>query len=100
MSGVSPVGFWLVRHRHGRDFASCVEDLEDDTSSSLLVSFLVQRSRSWAKIIGDVLWIASAAFVVYIGDRSSNFFCLLWGDKRIRRFIFLTFLKYFPSELS
>ncbi|XP_058113041.1 uncharacterized protein LOC131256046 [Magnolia sinica] len=85
MSGGTPVGGGVMRHRHSQGYMSG-EDLEDDASSAMpfTVPPLV-RARTWVEIIEDVLWIASTAFIIYFGDRRSNFIYLLWQDERIRR---------------
>ncbi|CAL5330178.1 unnamed protein product [Camellia sinensis] len=48
--------------------------------------FTQQKTRRrWVEIMENVLWIASAVFIIYYGDRHSNFIVILWHDDRIRR---------------
>ncbi|KAA8523031.1 hypothetical protein F0562_009454 [Nyssa sinensis] len=86
MSGGTPVGGGLMRQRHSQGYASSGDDLEDDASSRpppQLPPF--PRTRTWVEVMETVLWIASAVFIIYYGDRHSNFIYLLWHDDRIRR---------------
>lgn len=86
MSGGSPVGGGYMRQRHSPGYASGGDDLEDDACSRPQpFTPLSPRERSWVEIVENVLWIASAIFIVYFGDRHSNLICLLWHDERIRR---------------
>ncbi|CAK9182142.1 unnamed protein product [Ilex paraguariensis] len=86
MSGGTPVGGGYMRQRHSQGYASSGDDLEDDACSkppSQSPSF--PRTRTWLEIVENFLWIASAVFILYYGDRHSNFIYLLWHDGRIRR---------------
>ncbi|XP_038710654.1 transmembrane protein 128-like isoform X1 [Tripterygium wilfordii] len=86
MSGGTPVGGGYMRQRHSQGYATSGDDLEDDACSRPQ-SFSPPsppRARSWLEIVENVLWVASAVFIVYFGDRKSNFFYLLWHDDRIR----------------
>eukprot|EP00249_Psilotum_nudum_P004007 c17529_g1_i1 orf=313-927(-) len=58
-----------------------------DRPSPLSSSAAPPRSFSliWRHRLENVLWIASAAFIIYYGDFRSNFFALLANDPRIRR---------------
>ena len=86
MSGGTPVGGGYMRQRHSQGYASGGDDLEDDACSRpQLFSPPTQRVRSWVEIVENVLWIASAIFIVYFGDKHSNLIYLLWHDERIRR---------------
>lgn len=87
MSGGTPVGGGgIIRQRHSQGYASSGDDLEDDACSRLApVPPPVPRGRSWVEIVENILWIGSAMFVVYFGDRHSNLIYLLWHDGRIRR---------------
>ncbi|XP_021614958.1 uncharacterized protein LOC110616779 isoform X1 [Manihot esculenta] len=86
MSGGSPVGGGYMRQRHSQGYASGGDDLEDDACSRPQpFTPPSPRVRSWVEIVENVLWIASAIFIVYFGDRHSNLICLLWHDERIRR---------------
>ncbi|PQQ20267.1 uncharacterized protein Pyn_15913 [Prunus yedoensis var. nudiflora] len=48
--------------------------------------FVPTSPRVWSRIeiVENVLWLASAAFIVYYGDRKSNLIYLFWHDDRIR----------------
>ncbi|XP_031387944.1 uncharacterized protein LOC116201021 [Punica granatum] len=87
MSGGTPVGGGgFMRQRHSQGYASSGDDLEDDACSRLAPGPPpVPRGRTWIEIVENVLWIASALFIVYFGDRHSNLIYLLWHDGRIRR---------------
>ncbi|KAF8400672.1 hypothetical protein HHK36_013972 [Tetracentron sinense] len=85
MSGGTPVGGGLMRQRHSQGYASSGDDLEDDASSRMLPPPPIPRARTWIEVLENVLWIASAIFIVYFGDRHSNFIYLLCRDDRIRR---------------
>lgn len=86
MSGGTPIGGGLMRQRHSQGYASSGDDLEDDACSRLHQQSMPNpRARSWIEVIENVLWIASAAFIVYFGDRHCNLIYLLWHDDRIRR---------------
>ncbi|XP_052181148.1 uncharacterized protein LOC127794243 [Diospyros lotus] len=86
MSGGTPVGGGLIRQRHSQGYASSSDDLEDDACSRPCPqSPPSQKKRKWVEISENVLWIGSAVFIVYYGDRHSNFIYLLWHDGRIRR---------------
>lgn len=87
MSGGTPVAGGFMRQRHSQGgYASSGDDLEDDACSRLRQTF-EQSPRIWSRIeiLENVLWLVSAAFVVYFGDRHSNLIYLLWHDDRIRR---------------
>ncbi|KAL5975797.1 hypothetical protein ACLOJK_020125 [Asimina triloba] len=84
MSGGSPVGGGFIRQRHSQGYLSG-DDLEDDASSAMAFTPApVPRSRTWSGIANDVVWVASAALIIYWGDRKSNFISLLLRDERIR----------------
>ncbi|XP_021275473.1 uncharacterized protein LOC110410201 [Herrania umbratica] len=86
MSGGTPVGGGYVRQRHSQGYASGNEDLEDDACSRLHpLSPATPRTRTWTEILENVLWVGSALFIIYFGDRHSNLIYLLWHDERIRR---------------
>lgn len=88
MSGGTPVaGGGLMRQRHSQGgYASSGDDLEDDACSRMVTpNAQIPRARTWVEVLENVLWIASAVFVVYFGDRHSNFIYLLCHDNRIRR---------------
>lgn len=62
------------------------EELEQAVSSKDLVSIQVYlRPRNFFESVAHILWIASALFIIYMGDRNSNFIHLFWEDKRINR---------------
>ncbi|XP_044471251.1 uncharacterized protein LOC123200173 [Mangifera indica] len=86
MSGGTPVGGGYMRQRHSQGYASSGDDLEDDACSRPNpFSPPTSRPRTWVEILENVLWIASALFIIYYGDRHSNFIYILWHDDRIRR---------------
>ncbi|XP_011006166.1 PREDICTED: uncharacterized protein LOC105112239 isoform X2 [Populus euphratica] len=87
MSGGTPVGGGgYIRQRHSQGYASSGDDLEDDACSRAQpFSPPNQRVRPWLEIVENVIWIASAIFIIYFGDRRSNLIYLLWHDERIRR---------------
>lgn len=87
MSGGTPVGGGYMRQRHSQGgYASSGDDLEDDACSrGQPFSPPIPRARTWVEILENALWIASAMFIIYYGDRHSNFIYLLWHDERIRR---------------
>ncbi|KAJ0031395.1 hypothetical protein Pint_13048 [Pistacia integerrima] len=85
MSGGTPVGGGYMRQRHSQGYASSGDDLEDDACSRPQpFSPPTSRPRTWLEILENALWIASALFIIYYGDRHSNFIYLLWHDDRIR----------------
>ena len=86
MSGGTPVGGGLMRQRHSQGYASSGDDLEDDACSRQTpTSPAMPRVRTWTEVMENALWIASAVFIIYYGDRNSNFIYLLLHDDRIRR---------------
>ncbi|KAK8660867.1 hypothetical protein V6N13_051775 [Hibiscus sabdariffa] len=86
MSGGTPVAGGYMRQRHSQGYSSGNEDLEDDACSRLQpLSPATLRTRTWTEILENVLWAASALFIIYFGDRHSNLIYLLWHDARIRR---------------
>jgi hypothetical protein len=86
MSGGTPTAGGFMRQRHSQGYASSGDDLEDDACSRPRNTF-EPSPRIWSKveIVENVLWLVSAAFVVYFGDRHSNLVYLLCHDDRIRR---------------
>lgn len=86
MSGGTPVAGGYMRQRHSQGYASSGDDIEDDACSRFqTMSFQTPKSRTWIEVLENVLWLASAAFIVYYGDKYSNMIYLLWHDGRIRR---------------
>ncbi|XP_022731318.1 uncharacterized protein LOC111285913 isoform X3 [Durio zibethinus] len=86
MSGGTPVAGGYMRQRHSQGYASGNEDLEDDACSRLQpMSLETPRTRTWTEILENVLWVGSALFIIYFGDRHYNLIYLLWHDERIRR---------------
>nr|CAN63499.1 hypothetical protein VITISV_011674 [Vitis vinifera] len=86
MSGGTPVGGGFMRQRHSQGYASSGDDLEDDACSRQTPSSpAMPRARTWTEVMENILWIASAVFIIYYGDRNSNFIYLLLHDDRIRR---------------
>lgn len=85
MSGGTPTGGYM-RQRHSWGYASSGDDLEDDACSRPQTPTpSMPRARSWVEVLENVLWIASAAFIIYFGDWQSNLVYVLWHDERIRR---------------
>lgn len=87
MSGGTPVGGGgYMRQRHSQGYASSGDDLEDDACSRpTTLPPSLPKHRTWIDFVENFLWIASAVFIVYYGDRHSNFIYLLCHDDRIRR---------------
>ncbi|XP_030954537.1 uncharacterized protein LOC126715353 [Quercus robur] len=86
MSGGTPTGGGYMRQRHSQGYASSGDDLEDDACSRTRpTSPSVPRNRTWIEILENFLWLASAVFIIYYGDRRSNLIYLLLHDGRIRR---------------
>ncbi|XP_050365038.1 uncharacterized protein LOC126783591 [Argentina anserina] len=85
MSGGTPTGGY-IRQRHSQGYASSGDDLEDD-ACSVLHSSSGLSPRAWSKreIVENVMWLVSAAGIVYLGDSKSNLIFLLWHDDRVRR---------------
>lgn len=76
-----------MRQRHSQGYVSSGDDLEDDACSRpVYFSPSLPNSRTWFDILEVFLWIASVVFIIYYGDRHSNFIYLLWHDDRVRRF--------------
>lgn len=86
MSGGTPTAGGYMRQRHSQGYASGGDDLEDDACSRPTAqSPSFPRTRTWVEIVENLLWLASAVFIVYYGDQRSNFIFLLLHDDRIRR---------------
>ncbi|PKU72336.1 uncharacterized protein LOC110102033 [Dendrobium catenatum] len=88
MSGGTPVG--TVRQRCNQGYASSGDDLEDDACSRLTISsssslLVVRRTQSWVDVLENIIWLVSATFIFYYGDRRRNFLRVLWSDLRINR---------------
>lgn len=88
MSGGTPTGGYM-RQRHSQGYASSGDDLEDD-ACSMMHSSSASSPRVWSRreIAENVVWLASAAGIVYFGDWKYNLIYLLWHDDRIRRYSF------------
>ncbi|GMH04506.1 hypothetical protein Nepgr_006346 [Nepenthes gracilis] len=96
MSGGTPTGGNFMRQRHSWGYASSGDDLEDDACSKLQPQTpSIPRARSWIEVMENVLWIASAAFIIYFGDWHFNLIYLLWHDNRIRRMPLFLGLAFF-----
>lgn len=86
MSSGTPVGGGYMRQRHSQGYSSSGDDLEDDACSRLIpLAPSLPMTRTWVEVVENFLWIASAIFIIYYGDRHSNFIFLLSHDDRIRR---------------
>ncbi|XP_059638007.1 uncharacterized protein LOC132279948 isoform X2 [Cornus florida] len=85
--GTAVGGGGLMRQRHSQGHSSSdEEDLEDDACSRPPSQPLpCPRPNTWVEVVENVLWIASAVFIIYFGDGHSNFIYLLCHDNRIRR---------------
>ena len=92
MSGGTPTGGYM-RQRHSQGYASSGDDLEDD-ACSVMHSSTGSSPRVWSKreIAENVMWLVSAAGIVYLGDSKSNLIFLLWHDDRIRRYTILCYV--------
>ncbi|GKE63632.1 transmembrane protein 128 [Tanacetum coccineum] len=90
MSGGTPTAGGLMRQRHSQGYASSGDDLEDDACSRIRPqspTFPVKRT--WVEVLENVVWIASAVLIVYLGDWNSNLVYILFHDGRIRRVVLL-----------
>ncbi|ERN04539.1 hypothetical protein AMTRI_Chr05g62590 [Amborella trichopoda] len=80
---------FVVRQRHNQGdsgYASSSDDLEENSPLSLNdPEPKLDRSRPWIHFMENFLWLASAAFILYYGDRRSNFIYLVCHDERIKR---------------
>lgn len=87
MSGGTPRGGGgYIRQRHSQGYASGGDDLEDDACSRHQpFSLESPRCKTWVEVLENVLWIASAVFIVYFGDMHSNMIYILLHDARIKR---------------
>ncbi|CAA7408870.1 unnamed protein product [Spirodela intermedia] len=86
MSGGTPVGSGgHVRHRHSQGYLSSGDDSEDDACSKPPRSLVIDQAKTWTRVLENILWIASAAFIVYFGDWHSNLIYVVWCDDRIKR---------------
>lgn len=87
MSGGTPRGGGgYIRQRHSQGYASGGDDLEDDACSRHQPFSLESPScKTWVEVLENVLWIASAVFIVYFGDMHSNMIYILLHDARIKR---------------
>lgn len=75
-----------MRQRHSWGYASSSDDLEDDACSRFTLSSpSISRAKSWVEVLENVVWIASALFIIYFGDWHHNFIHLVLHDERIRR---------------
>lgn len=85
MSGGTPVAGGYMRQRHSQGYASSGDDIEDDACSRFqTMSFHTPKSRTWIEVVENVLWLASAAFIVYYGDSKNihNVFFLTYHKKK------------------
>ncbi|XP_071729515.1 uncharacterized protein [Rutidosis leptorrhynchoides] len=86
MSGGTPTAGGLMRQRHSQGYASSGDDLEDDACSRIRPQLPVfPTTRTWVEVLENVLWIASAVFIIYMGDWKLNLIYILFHDGRIRR---------------
>ncbi|OIW18572.1 hypothetical protein TanjilG_13324 [Lupinus angustifolius] len=92
MSGGTSIGVGgLIRQRHspgGYGSSGDEVDLEDDACSRprpFPPSTPAPPRRTWIELLGNFLWLASAAFILYFGDHHSNFIYILCHDNRIIR---------------
>lgn len=89
--GTPTAGGGYVRQRlFSQGYSS--EDLEEDACSSSPAAApeislpAMERARTWAEVGENLVWVVSAVFIVYYGDREENMVSLLWADERIRRY--------------
>ncbi|KAJ0710068.1 putative transmembrane protein [Helianthus annuus] len=101
MSGGTPTGGGLMRQRHSQGYASSGDDLEDDACSSRVrpQSPKFPETRTWVEVLENVLWIASAVFIIYLGDWHSNLIYILFHDGRIKRYVLSYDYVLFYSKL-
>ncbi|KAJ8640534.1 hypothetical protein MRB53_017228 [Persea americana] len=59
--------------------------VSEDLQENVHTSFSTSQSEKWILVMQDVLWVASIAFIVYMGDWNSNLIHVLWKDERIKR---------------
>ncbi|KAJ0987910.1 hypothetical protein J5N97_006266 [Dioscorea zingiberensis] len=83
----SPLSNAAIRQRHSQGYATNDEDLEDGVcletpSSSMPITI---RSHAWTDAFQNIIWIVSAAFIVYLGDCNMNLVSLMLWDERIKR---------------
>lgn len=68
MSGGTPVGGGYMRQRHSQGYASGGDDIDDDARSRFnYVSPQLPTTQKWTEVVENLLWIASAVFIVYFG---------------------------------
>ncbi|KAG0502361.1 hypothetical protein HPP92_002433 [Vanilla planifolia] len=86
MSGGRSTSSVNFRQRCSQGYSSSGDDLEDDACSRTYESVtLVHQAKGWEEVMENVLWLVSAAFIVYYGDQRQNLLCILWSDSRINR---------------
>lgn len=89
MSGGTPTAGGLMRQRHSQGYASSGDDLEDDACSRIRSqSPAFPVTRTWVEVLENVIWIAFAVLIIYLGDWHSNLIYILFHDGRIRRYGF------------
>lgn len=66
-----------MTRRHKQGSFSESEDLEANTPPRIF------QPGKWNVV--DLLWFASAAFILYMGDWNSNLISVMWKDERIKR---------------
>ncbi|KAH7657171.1 MFS general substrate transporter domain-containing protein [Dioscorea alata] len=84
----SPLSNAAIRQRHNQGYASNDEDAEDGAcseTSSYSSMPITLRPHTWTDIFQNVIWIVSAAFIVYLGDCNTNLVSILLWDERIKR---------------
>ncbi|KAG0498103.1 hypothetical protein HPP92_002794 [Vanilla planifolia] len=86
MSGGRSTSSVNFRQRCSQGYSSSGDDLEDDACSRTYESVtLVHQAKGWDEVMENVLWLVSAAFIVYYGDQRQNLLFILWSDSRINR---------------
>ncbi|XP_068649392.1 uncharacterized protein [Aristolochia californica] len=83
---VIPVGY--MRQRCNNGYASSGDELEDGMLSRTPTSSAIPRPRTWMKVIENILWMTSAVYIIYLGDRHSNLIHVFCLDDRIKRLPF------------
>lgn len=71
-----PVGGGKMTQRQEQCSFSVSEDLQENVHTS----FRTSQSEKWILVIQDVLWVASIAFIVYMGGLEfQSYTCIVEG---------------------
>ncbi|CAI9118833.1 OLC1v1020460C1 [Oldenlandia corymbosa var. corymbosa] len=76
-----------MRQRHNQGYGDASSSSDDDGDECSRPDFSTPpKPGTWVEFLLNFLWIASAVFMIYLGDGDSNFVFLLWHDEeRIKR---------------